>query len=70
MGAFPDPIYPLIAPVVIPETICRWKNMNMIRGGIVMTTTSAKSRFHCELNWLMKLYNVNCTVTFCEPGRK
>ena len=41
-GALADEIYPLIAPAVIPETIFRWKNMNMMRGGIVMMTTSAK----------------------------
>ena len=62
--------YPLIAPAVSPATICRWKNKNMISGRIVMTSTSAKSRFHCELNWLMKLYSVSCAVTFCCAGQE
>ena len=47
------------APDVAPATICRWKTRNMTRGSTVIMSTSAKSRFHCELNWLMKLNNVN-----------
>ena len=29
---------------------------------MVMTTTSAKRRFHCEPNWLIKLNSVSCAV--------
>jgi hypothetical protein len=39
-------IYPLTAPAVIPATICLLKNINRIRGGMEIRTTSAKSRFH------------------------
>src|SRR5690349_21176231 len=61
---------PFTAPAVMPETICRWKNINMISGGIVIITTSANSKFHCELHWLIQLNNVSCAVTFSLPGRK
>ena len=64
------PPQPLTAPAVMPETICRWKNRNMTRGGIVIRTTSANSRLNDVLNWLMKLKSVSCAVTFCDPGRK
>ncbi|CAG0943758.1 hypothetical protein ANRL1_01463 [Anaerolineae bacterium] len=43
-------IHPLIAPEVKPATICRWKNMNMISGGMVITSTLANSRCHCDEN--------------------
>ena len=35
---------PLTAPAVMPETIWRWKNMNMISGGIVISRMSMNSR--------------------------
>ena len=44
--------------------------MNMIIGGIVMSSTSANSRFQRVLNWLWKLNSVSCTVAFSLPGRK
>ena len=28
------------------------------------------SRFHCVVNWLLKLNRVSCTVAFSSPGRK
>jgi hypothetical protein len=44
--------------------------MNAMRDIIVMITTPAKSKFHCESNWLVKLNNVNGAVTFFAPGTK
>ena len=35
-----DFIYPLTAPCVSPETICRWKNMTRINKGTVAETTA------------------------------
>ncbi len=48
-------VHAFTAPAVSPATILRLKNMNMIRGGIVMRSTSMNSKFHCVLNWLWKL---------------
>lgn len=45
----------MTAPLVMPATICFWKKMYMISGGIVMSRMLVKSRFHCVLNWLWKL---------------
>ncbi len=42
-------LYPFTAPAVIPSTILRLKNMNMISGGIVIRRMSAKSRLYCVL---------------------
>ena len=39
-----DERHPLTAPAVRPDTIWRWKNMNTISGGIVISRTSANSR--------------------------
>ena len=39
-------VHPFTAPEVMPATICRWKRMYMISGGIVMSSTSAKSRLY------------------------
>ena len=44
--------------------------MNMISGGIVISSTSANSRFQRVLNWLWKLNSVSWTVAFSSPGRK
>ena len=54
----------------MPDTIWRWKKMNMISGGMVISRTSVNSRFHCVLNWLWKLYSVSWTVALSLPGRK
>ena len=48
-------VHAFTAPAVSPATILRLKNMNMIRGGIVMRSTSMNSKFHRVLNWLWKL---------------
>ncbi len=61
---------PLTEPAVVPDTICRWKKMNRTSGGMVISSTSANSRFHCVVNWLWKLYRVSCTVALSLPGRK
>jgi hypothetical protein len=37
--------HPFTAPAAIPDTIWRWKKMNMTSGGIVISSTSANSRF-------------------------
>ena len=44
--------------------------MNMISGGMVIRSTSVKSRFQRVLNWLWKLNSVSWTVAFSLPGRK
>ena len=44
--------------------------MNMISGGIVISSTSVNSRFQRELNWLWKLNSVSWTVALSLPGRK
>ena len=62
--------YPFTAPVVMPETICLWKNIKTISGGMVIRTTSANTMFHCELYWLIKLKRVIWAVTFLVPGKK
>ncbi len=64
------PAQPLTAPAVMPETIWRWKKMNMMSGGIVMNSTSANSRFHCVLHWLANWNSVSWTVALSLPGRK
>ncbi|SNT55516.1 hypothetical protein SAMN05421812_109232 [Asanoa hainanensis] len=46
---------PLIAPLVMPATIRRLKNMNMINGGIVIRRMFMKRRLYCDVNWLEKL---------------
>src|SRR6185369_590193 len=50
---------PFTAPAVMPDTIWRWKKMNRMRGGMVMSNTSANSRFQRELNWLWKSNSVS-----------
>ena len=65
-----DERHPLTAPEEIPDTIWRWKNRNTISGGMVIRSTSAKSRCQRVLNWLWKLNNVSWTVAFSVPGRK
>ncbi len=62
--------YALTAPAVMPATILLLKKMKSTRGGREMSTTSAKSRFHCVTYMLMKLYSVSCTVAFFAPGKK
>ena len=52
------------------QTIWRWKKTNMIIGGIVMSRTSANSRFQRVRNWLWKLKRVSWTVALASPGRK
>ena len=42
--------HPLTAPAASPETIFRLKKMNMISGGMVIKSTSMKSRFHWVRN--------------------
>jgi hypothetical protein len=44
--------------------------MKMISGMTLITTTFAKRRFHCVLNWLMKEYSVSGAVMFLAPGKK
>lgn len=39
-------VHPLIAPEVMPATICLLKKMNMMSGGMVISSTFVKSRFH------------------------
>src|SRR5690242_12226455 len=46
---------PLTAPDVIPATICRLKNRNMISGGIVISRMFMNSRLYCVEYWLEKL---------------
>ena len=65
-----DERHPLTAPEEIPDTIWRWKNRNTISGGMVIRSTSAKSRCQRVLNWLWKLNSVSWTVAFSVPGRK
>ena len=65
-----DPDQPLTAPAARPDTILRLKKMNMISGGMVIKSTSMKSRFHWVRNWLWKLKSVSWTVAFLSPGRK
>ncbi len=48
-------LHPLIAPDVMPATIWRLKNRNMISGGIVISRMFMNSRLYWVLNWLWKL---------------
>ncbi|SMH44521.1 hypothetical protein SAMN06295885_2373 [Rathayibacter oskolensis] len=63
-------VQPLTAPEVIPATIWRLKKMYITSGGIVISSTSMKSRFHDDCDCDEKLYSVSCTVAFSSPGRK
>ncbi len=45
----------MIAPLVIPATICRLKKMYMTRGGTVIRRMSMKSRLNWLSDWLWKL---------------
>ena len=59
-----------MAPEVMPATICRLKNMNMISGGMVISRMSMNSRLYWVLNWLWKLYRVSWTVAFSLAGQE
>ncbi len=54
----------------MPETIWRWKNMNMMSGGTVISSTSAKSRFQRVLNWLWNVEQGHLGGRVLVPGRK
>ena len=43
--AVPSGSQPLTEPAVMPETIWRWKNMNMTSGGTVTSRMSMNSRW-------------------------
>ena len=39
----------------MPETIWRWKKMNMISGGMVMSSTSVNSRFQLRVELALEV---------------
>lgn len=48
-------VQPLIAPLVMPATICRLKKTYIRSGGIVISRMFANSKFHWFTAWLWKL---------------